>query len=316
MKGCPFGERPLLVCVLSFTLLCGCQNRQLYKDSRIMMGTFIEISSPDRQAPSIAFTEIKRIERLLSIYKPDSEISSLNKFGELKASPETFYIIKKAKDFWEASDSAFDITVGPLADLWGFTEKKYNLPKKEEIEKALEYVGTEKIIFNENDNVIKFKTLGTKIGLGAIAKGYAVDCAIKKLKEKGIKNCLINAGGDIYCLGDKFGKPWSVAIKNPRGKGIIEFLKLKNKAVATSGDYEQYFMQDNKRYSHIFNPKTGYPADSGVVSVTVIAPDCLTADALATSIFVLGKTKGEELAKKFKGVEVKIIEEKDVSHNK
>ena len=314
MKGCPLGERPLIIifsvlCTLYSVLnLCGCQSQQLYKDTHIMMGTQVEVISPDKRAANIAFTQIKMIEELLSKYNPDSEISRLNKSGELKVSPETFYIIKKAKDFWQISQGTFDITVGPLMDLWGFTDKKYYLPKTEEIKKALGCVGSEKIILNDSDNMVKFTVPGMKLDLGAIAKGFAVGCAINKLKKEGIKSCLINAGGQIYCLGDRFGQPWNVAVKNPRGKGYLGYLKLKDRAVATSGDYEQYFFKGNKRYSHILNPKTGYPVDSGVISVTVIAPDSLTADALATSIFVLGKVKGEKLAQKFPDVKVKIIE--------
>jgi len=276
------------------------------------MGTFVEVISPYKDAPNIVFTEIKRVENLLSKYKEDSEVAKLNKFGKLKVSPDTFYVLQKAKEFWQLSDGVFDITVGPLMDLWGFTDKKYYLPKDEEIKQALSKVGLEKIIFNFDDNVVEFKIPGMKIDLGGIAKGYAVDCAVKKLKEHQIKSCLINAGGQIYCLGDKFGRPWNVAVRAPRNKGFWDYLKLKDKAVATSGDYEQYFMNKGKRYAHIFNPKTGYPSNSAIVSVTVIAPDGLTADALTTSIFILGKDKGSKLAKRSKDVNVEIIEEKDV----
>ena len=296
--------------LFTFSFLSGCQNKPLYKDTQVMMGTFVEVVSADKRAGGIAFEEIKRIENLLSKYNPQSEVSQLNKLGKLKVSPETFYIIKKAIEFWRLSDGAFDITVAPLADLWGFTGKKYNLPKDEEIKNTLKLVGSDKIILQDKDNVVKFRIPGTKIDLGAIAKGYAVDCAVKKLKEAGINSCLINAGGQIYCLGDNFGTPWKVAIKNPRGKTVIGYLKLKDKAVATSGDYEQYFFKNNKRYSHILNPKTGYPADSGIVSVTVVAQDGLTSDALATAIFVLGKAKGQALVKRFPDIEVKIIEKK------
>lgn len=317
--------------LLLVTGLCGCQSRSLYKDSQIIMGTFVEVVSPDERAADIVFDEIRRIDGLMSRYKEDSEVSRINKLGELNLSADTLYVLKKARQFWEITEGAFDITIGPLMDLWGFTDKEYRLPKEEEIMKALERVGMDKIIFNNENNVVKFRVSGLKIDLGGIAKGYAVDCAVRKLKEKGINSCLINAGGDIYCLGDKprtfgpfefifnkkvrgkFGKPWNIAVKNPRSSGFLDYLKLKDKAVATSGDYEQYFVRDRRRYSHIFNPKTGYPVNSGVISVTVIAPDGLTADALATSIFVLGKERGEALAKKFEGVEVKIIEEKDIT---
>jgi len=276
------------------------------------MGTFVEVISPDKDASSIVFTEIKRVENLLSKYKEDSEIAKLNRIGKLKVSPDTFYVLQKAKEFWQLSDGGFDITVGPLMDLWGFSDKKYYLPKDKEIKQALSRVGFDKIIFNLDDNVVEFKVLGMKIDVGAIAKGYALDCAVKELKEHLIKSCLINAGGQIYCLGGKFGRAWNIAVRRPRNNGFRDYLKLKDRAVATSGDYEQYFINKGKRYAHIFNPKTGYPAGSGVVSVTVIAPDGLTADALSTSIFILGKDKGQKLAKIFKDVTVEIIEEKDV----
>jgi len=296
-------------CALLFGFMCGCQNQRLYKDSRIMMGTIIEVTSPHKEAASVVFSELERLENLLSKYKPESEISQLNKRAKLKASPETFYILRKSKEFWQLSDGAFDVTVAPLVDLWGFTNKNFTVPADEKIKNILNLIGSDKILLHYNENVIEFEFPGMKIDLGAIAKGYALDCAVRKLKEKGINSCLINAGGQIYCLGTKFGAPWRVAIRGPRGRGIAGYLELTNRSVATSGDYEQYFIKNNKRYAHIFNPKTGYPADSGVIAVTVIAPDGLTSDALATAIFVLGKEKGEALAKKFKDVEVKIIEE-------
>jgi len=247
----------------------------------------------------------------LSKYDPESEVFRLNESGKLAVSPETFLLLVKAREFWVLTSGAFDVTVAPLMDIWGFSDKKYRLPADEEINRAKKAVGSDKILLNAGDFMVEFSAPGMKIDLGAIAKGYAVDCAVRKLKEKGIKNCLINAGGDIYCLGAKNGRPWKVAIKNPREPGVVEYLDLQDKAVATSGDYEQYFTAGDKRFPHIFDPKTGYPADSGVISVTVIANDCLSADALATSIFVLGKDSALELAKKFPDTEVKILEEKD-----
>lgn len=295
-------------------LFAGCQNKTLYKESRIAMGTFIEVTSPDKRAIKIVFDEVSRIEKLLSKYNPDSEISRLNKSGQVKASPETFFIIGQSVEFWKLTEGAFDITVGPLLDLWGFTQKQYTVPKDEKIKSVLGLIGSDKIILNIRDNMIKFKLSGVKIDLGSIAKGYALDCAINKLKQAGIRSCLIDAGGQVHCLGDKFGVPWNIAVKDPRQKGFIGYLELKDKAVATSGDYEQYFTKKNKRYAHIIDPKTGYPAAAGIVSVTVVACDGLTADALATAIFVLGRIKGEALAKKFPDVEVRIIEEKDVQN--
>jgi thiamine biosynthesis lipoprotein len=296
-------------------LLVGCKNAPMYRETQVLMGTYVEVISPSSDAPSIAFTEIRRIENLMSKYKPDSEISRLNQLGKLRLSPDTYYILKKAGEFWKISDGAFDATVGPLLDIWGFTRKHYRMPSAEKIKNALSLVGFDKIIFDDANNSVKFKTKGMKIDLGGIAKGYAVDCAVKKLKEKGVSSCLINAGGQVYALGDNFGRPWNVAIRNPRANSVVDYLKLKDRAVSTSGDYEQYFIKAKHRYSHIFNPKTGYPADSGVISVTVVAPDGLTADALSTSIFILGKTRGQDLAKKFPDVKTIVFEKKNVPDN-
>ena len=296
-------------------LLCGCQNKSMRKESRVMMGTFVEVISSDRRAADIVFDEIKRIEGLLSRYKPESEIAKINTKGRIKASTDTFYTMRKAKEFWLLSDGAFDVTIGPLMNIWGFTDKKYRIPDAQEVDATLKLVGFNKVVLDDSLNIIEFKDSDMKLDLGAIAKGYAVDCAVRRLKQEGINSCLINAGGDIYCLGDKSGQPWVVAVQDPRGEDLVEYLQLKDKAVATSGDYQQFFVKGAKRYSHIVNPKTGYPADMGVVSVTVIAPDCLTADALATTVFVLGKEKGHELAKKIPGVTIRVIEEKDVPYN-
>jgi len=303
-----------VICAL-YSVLSGCQSPHLYKDTQALMGTFVEVISPNKDAAPIVFGEMKRLDGLLSKYNEDSEISRLNKAGELKVSPDTFYILQKSKQFWQLSQGAFDVTVGPLSDLWGFTDKKYNLPKNKEIEKNMALVGSDKIIFKVGDNAVKFKLFGMKVDLGAIGKGYAIDCAVKKLREGGVKSCLINAGGQIYCLGDNYGKPWRIAVQSPRGRGFTDYLELKDQSIATSGDYEQYFIKDNKRYSHILNPKTGFPAKSNIESVTVVASSALTADALSTSIFVMGKENGMELANKFKNVKVKITEGNDAANH-
>ncbi len=283
------------------------QPEQLYQDNRILMGTFWEVISPEKQASEIVFAEVNRLEQLLSKYKETSEISILNHAGKLKVSPDTFYIIKKAKEFYQLTDGAFDITVAPLVELWGFSNLETKIPAAEEINSTLKVTGSDKIILHENNSVVEFKFLKMKIDLGGIAKGFALDCAIQKLKRNNINSCLISAGGQVYALGNKFSKPWKIAIKDPRKPGASEPLELKNQSASTSGDYEQFFLKNGKRYCHIINPKTGYPADTGVASVTVIADQGLTADALSTAIFVLGKTKSEELLKKFYGTKAIIF---------
>ena len=272
--------------------------RRLYRDHRLLMGTFWDVTSPDKQAGAIVFSEASRIEQLLSKYIPTSEISRLNRLGKLKVSADTFYIIKKSQEFWRKTSGAFDITVAPLVDLWGFTNQEFRLPSDDKIHAVLELVGSDKIILHEKDNVVEFKIPGMKIDLGGIAKGFALDCAVKKLKENNINSCLINAGGQVYALGDKFGQSWKIAIQGANKSEIVGTLKLKNKSASTSGNYEQFFFKHGRRYSHIFDPRSGYPVDTQITSVTVLADQGLTADALSTAIFVLGKTKGEALLEK------------------
>lgn len=292
---------------LVIAFLCGCAQKKLYKETQVMMGTFVQVISPEEPAAAIAFKEIRRIDRLLSKYDPDSEISRLNRDGSIKASPETFFVVKKAKEFFQDSAGAFDVTVAPLVELWGFKDMDFRVPGPADIRKAMKLVGSDKIILQEADSVIKFKTSGMSIDLGGIAKGYAIDRAVVELKKSGIKSCLINAGGQVYCLGDKFGKPWNIALQDPRKDNFVDYLRLTDSSVATSGDYQRYFIKDNVRYSHIIDPKTGSPATSGLSSVTVIGPDGLVADALSTAIFVLGQERSAALINKFPEYKIKMI---------
>jgi FAD:protein FMN transferase len=279
---------------------------RIYRDNRILMGTFWEVVSPSQEAGKIIFAETSRIEQLLSKYIAESEISRLNRLGKLKVSPDTFYIIKKSKEFYQLSQGAFDITIGPLVDLWSFTDQIHRVPSDDEIKAALKLVGSDKIILHEFDNVVEFKLPGMKIDLGAIAKGFALDCAVKKLKENKINSCLINAGGQVYALGDKSGQPWEVAVRGAAKSEIVGVLRLRNQSVSTSADYEQFFAKDGKRYGHILDPKTGYSAESGITSVTIIADNGLDADALSTGVFVLGRESAEGLLSKFPSAKIKI----------
>jgi thiamine biosynthesis lipoprotein len=273
--------------------------KQLYRNNRLLMGTIWEITSPDKQAGAIVFAEASRIEQLLSKYIASSEISRLNRLGKLKVSAETFYIIKKSREFYQLSQGAFDITVAPLIDLWGFTNRKFQVPSDDKIRAVLKFVGSDKIILHENDNVVEFKIPGMKIDLGAIAKGFALDYAVKKLKENNIKSCLINAGGQVYALGDKFGIPWKIAIRGTTESEIAGTLELKNESASTSGNYEQFFLKNGKRYCHIIDPRTGYPARTPITSVTVIADTGLEADALSTAALILGRDKIKGLKQEF-----------------
>ncbi len=280
----------------------------MYRDKQAMMGTFVEVISPDARAAGIAMARMRDVERRFSVYDAASDISRLNDSGACCLSPETYALLLKAKEYWLASDGAFDITVGPLMELWGFRNRQFRRPTDAQVREVMAAVGTNKIIFHASGDIVEFSVPGMKVDCGAIAKGYAVDCAVSALREAGVSSCLINAGGDIYCLGKRFGKPWNVAIQDPRGPGMVRTISLVDKAVATSGDYEQYFTDGGSRFSHIMDPVSGYPAKAKAVSVTVVADDCVTADFLATTGIVLGKSSIAALAKRFNSDDVFVIE--------
>jgi thiamine biosynthesis lipoprotein len=205
-------------------------------------------------------------------------------------------VLKKADYYSRISNGSFDITCNPLLNLWMVKAKKENrMPTPEEIEDARELVGYDQLVIDVEGNRARFEKEGMSITLGGIAKGYAVDCACKKLTEAGIKHALVNIGGDMRAVGDKNGVPWEVALQNPRDKSeYITIIKLDNESVTTSGDYERYFFEDGKRVHHIIDPQTGYSADD-CISVTVITKNCVDADALSTAVFVMGPERGKAL---------------------
>lgn len=281
-----------------------------------MLGTIVEITCQDRAAITSAFEEIKKIETIANIFNPDSEISRLNAAGKIQASRDLFNMVRESLKYYRLSEGAFDITVGPVVSIWkekiGEAENKtrgLTLPTESQIKKAVSLVGSDKISLDDNTSSIIFAQSGMSIDLGAIAKGYAVDKAVRRLKELGVRSALVNAGGNVYCLGKKGSRKWRIGVRHPRkGAEIAYYLDLENQGAATSGDYEQFFILDKKRYSHIINPKTGRPVDNNISSVTIIAPDAATSDGLSTTVFVLGKEKGLTLTGKIDGVEVKILE--------
>jgi len=297
--------------LLVFLLFSGCNRDIVIKRIKPIMGTYVKITviAQDKRkaekAIGKAFSKIEEIDYLMSTYKPDSEIRRLNSRGKLKVSPQTLEVLKKAVYFSKLTKGALDITYTPLMSLWEKAEKTQVLPSPEAVKKALSLVGYRNILFNAG--TVRFSKEGMEIDLSSIAKGYAVDKAIDVLKEEGISNALVDAGGDIYTLGSFSPKgKWRVAIQHPRDKGrIMGVAEISNRAVATSGDYERYFTIRDKSYSAIFDPKTGESKDE-IISATVIAPDCATADALATASFILGR-KAISLVNTLEGVEALLI---------
>jgi thiamine biosynthesis lipoprotein len=296
----------LLVICLS---LSGCKQAGPVKKTQPALGTVVEIMVADEDksqrninaAIGKAFSEIKRIEGLISKFDFQSDISWINARGcvePAKVNPETINLIENSIKFSQLTDGAFDITARPLIELWGFEGTPgENMPTALELAETLEKVGYKNIKLNRQENVVSLTRPEMSLDLGAIGKGYAVDRAAAVLRQEGIKSALVNAGGDIYCLGRRSKtEKWEIAVRHPRKKeGVLALLELEDQAVATSGDYEKYFMIKGKRYSHIIDPRTGYPCASTPAGVTVLADSCFAADALATSILVLGGIKGIEL---------------------
>ena len=222
--------------------------------------------------------------------------------------------IKKSLYISKKSDGAFDISFSGIGKLWSFKSKKFKVPNEMELKKLLPLVNYKNIILDEQKQTAFLKVKGMKIGLGAIAKGYAVDKAKEVLIRHGIKNFFIDGGGDIYFSGKKKTGPWKVGITDP-GKKEEYFAKIEveNKAVVTSGDYERFIIVDNKRYHHIINPQTGMPAYK-TLSTTIISDSTFDADGFSTAVFIMGYKKGMNLIESIDGIDSIIIDKNSLLH--
>lgn len=249
-----------------------------------------------REAIKEAFREIDRIEILMSTEDPGSQIYRLNNSGTQWAelSPEVIYVLKKAREYSILTDGHFDVTVKPLVDFWMREVKRLGrMPTADELTAVLGLVDYGSFILDEEHGRARFDSEGMGVTLGGIAKGYAVDRACEVLRNRGMEDALVDIGGDIRAIGYL---SWSIGIRDPRGatNEVMGVIELQNKAIATSGDYERYDFVGVTRVHHIINPKTGEPAEESI-SVTIVAEDSLTADALSTAVFVMGPVKGREL---------------------
>lgn len=259
---------------------------------------------------AIAIGEISRIEALISSWKPTSQTSNINKnagVNPVKVSEELFSLIQRALQISNLTDGAFDISYASMDKLWKYDGSMTQMPSKEAIKKSVAKVGYQDIIVDPKNSTVFLKNKGMKIGFGAIGKGYAADKAKKLLISNGVSGGIINASGDINSWGSKpSGSSWQVAITNPLNKNkAFAMLPIKD-AVVTSGNYEKYVTFNSRRYSHIIDPRTGYPSQ-GIISVTVFAPKAELADALATSVFVMGVETGIDRINQLKAVECIII---------
>ncbi len=261
----------------------------------------------------IAVTEISRIEKLISSWDANSQTSEINRnagIKPVKVDAELFKLIERCIEISKLTDGAFDISFASMDKIWKFDGSMTEMPSTIEIKKSVAKVGYKNIILNSENSTVFLKLEGMKIGFGAIGKGYAADVAKKMLIDVGVSAGIINASGDMNTWGKQpNGGFWKVAITNPLDKDkAFALLPLKNNAVVTSGNYEKYVTFNGVRYTHIIDPRTGYPA-TGIISATVFAPKAEIADALATFIFVMGKDVGLDFIEQLPQIECIIIAE-------
>jgi len=313
----------VLIFLLSLSLSVLSQENK-YDRTLKLMGSRFDISivsSSENKANEyidIAISEIKRIENIISSWDKNSETSKINQnagIKPVKVSIELFDLINRSIQISKITDGAFDISYASMDKIWKFDGSMTEMPSVEAIKKSVEKIDYKNILLNEDNLTVFLKTKGMKIGFGAIGKGYAADKAKKLLQNYGVKAGLINASGDLNCWGKQpNGVSWKVGITNPLNKNkFYSWFDLDNQAVVTSGNYEKFIEIDGKRYSHIINPKTGYPA-SGIISVTVFAKKAELADALATSIFVMGTSVGIDMVNQLTNVDCIIIDDQNKIH--
>lgn len=265
-----------------------------------------------------AIDEVKRIEHLISDWIPTTQISQVNQnagITPIRVDQEIFQLIERAIKISKLTNGAFDISYASMDKIWKFDGSMKEMPTEEAIKNSVAKVGYQNIILNEKESTIFLKNKGMKLGLGGIGQGYIADKIKALLIESGCKSGIVNVSGDIFAWGKQpDGKPWTVAIVNPINKNkVLATFPLEDSAVETSGSYEKYVTFNGKRYSHIIDPRTGYPA-AGIVSVSVFAKTTEVADALATGVFVLGVDVGLDLINQLKGIECIIVDDKGVVH--
>ncbi|OAD91561.1 thiamine biosynthesis protein ApbE [Aequorivita soesokkakensis] len=303
-----------LLCV-NFTF-----SQEIFKRTLKLMGSRFEItvvakdSTEANKYIDLAIGEISRIEKLISSWDPASQTSEINRnagIKPVKVDEELYNLIGRSIEISKLTDGAFDISFASMDKIWKFDGSMTEMPSEEAIKQSVSKIGYQNIVLDPENFTVFLKLEGMKIGFGGIGKGYAADKAKKLLMEKGVSGGIINASGDMNTWGKQpNGEFWKVAITNPLDKNkAFALLPLNENAVVTSGNYEKYVTFNDIRYTHIIDPRTGYPA-TGIISATVFAPKAEIADALATSIFVMGKDVGIDFINQLPKIECIIIDEK------
>ena len=295
-----------------------------HKKKTYLLGSPFEItviatdSIQGNEFATMAIDEVKRIENLISDWIPTTQISKVNQnsgIQPVKVDNEVYELVERAIKVSKLTNGAFDISYASMDKIWKFDGSMKTMPTPEAIKKSVEKVGYQNIILNPKDTTLFLKNTGMKLGLGGIGQGYIADKIKALLQSKGCTSGIINVSGDINTWGKQLdGKPWTIGIVNPMNKNkVFATFPLDDSAVETSGSYEKFVTFNGKRYSHIIDPRTGYPAQ-GIVSISVFAKQTEIADALATGVFVLGVEVGLDLVNQLKGIECVIVDDKGKIH--
>lgn len=291
-----------------------------FKITRKLMGSVFEfIVADDEQVRAEQYleegiSEVIRLEKLLTEFADSSETWLVNEnagIEPVQVSEESYKLVQRCVGLSQLTQGAFDITVGPLKKLYNFKTGDSRFPNSENLKRTLNLVGYEQIQLLA-DRYIYLPKKSMRIGFSAIGKGYAADCVAKIWKDAGVKSGVINASGDLTVIGNKYdGQQWEIGIADPdHPEKALFYLPLKDASVATSGNYEQFFMKDGVRYGHTINPKTGLPV-SGIKSVTVVGPSAELCDALATTVYVMGTDVGMHLIDQLPGTNCLIIDDRN-----
>ena len=298
--------------------------QQIFKKTQSLLGSPFEITVVAKDTvegdyfTALDINEVKRIENLISDWIPTTQISLVNQnagIQPVKVDQEVYDLVERAIKISKLTSGAFDISYASMDKIWKFDGSMKEMPSEDAIKKSVEKVGYQNIILNPKDTTIFLKYRGMKLGLGGIGQGYIADKIKVLLQVKGCESGLVNVSGDINTWGKQpDGQSWTVGIVNPMNKNkVFATFPLDDSAVETSGSYEKFVTFNGKRYSHIIDPRTGYPA-SGIVSVSVFAKQTEIADALATGIFVLGVEVGLDLINQLNGIGCIIVDDKGVIH--
>ena len=312
-------ELIMFTAIASLFLLTACSNPQknneLKESSKTVyaMDTVMDISAYGSDAETVLNTvekEIMRLDNLLRRKNESSEVYKINSCKSVYVSSDTANLIKKALDISKSTDGAFDISIAPVMDLWGFYTKEFNVPDESGLKDALSRVNYNNITVDGNNVSV---SENTEIDLGGIAKGFLSDRIIQIYRENGIESGIVSLGGNVQTLGRKpDGKLWRVAIQNPDNEGAyLGILSVEDMAVITSGGYQRYFEKDGITYHHIINPDDGFPSNSGLKSVTVVGESGTLADGLSTALFVMGLQKSIDYWKTCDGIDIVMLTDND-----